>query len=400
MAQITSYQHSYSNSFVYLFANASATRTSVGEISITAEWTIDLTQSSYGYDGVRYLVLYIGSKDGTKYFSSALPRTSWFKGEKYTGSCVFENIPLDESSTQITIGFGVSDSQSSTGSNTQMVWNGSSSVTNPNAGQGANEWEYTPTIQFNPITDITPWYTPCVAPTLFEVSPGVFEDTVSCKLEGIQGGNHNDVTGYQIESSNSVDGVAWSDWVYAFSSGDEELTGITIERGSHLKLRIRVCGSAGESYFSEWKESNIVIRNSLPLRPTSPVISANKVAPGDIVTVSWTASTDIDDNHAGYNLAQSVNGGEYEIISTDTTTSRQVNIDFAGGDVVVFAVQAIDALGATSDWLELGTVSVAMFSNIYHDNTWNSYVGGIYEDSTTNRCMAYIYENGSWHVYS
>ena len=248
MAQITTNQHSYSNASALLNVEATATRTGAGTVSITAEWNIYTAGSSYA-GATRYLVLFIGSASGSQYYSAAIG-SNWNAQTTYEGTQTFTGIPLSADATEITIGFGVSGSNTSLSSSGTLIWNGSASVSSST---------YDPDIQFNKITGIAKGITACTAPTSFTVSPEVYENTVTLTWSGAKGGTNNAITGYDTQFCTSDDGVTWRGWA---NRGTETSSPATSSpgraRGMYIKYRIRTMGEAGSAYYSDWKESNAV----------------------------------------------------------------------------------------------------------------------------------------------
>lgn len=254
MAQITTNQHSYSNVAALLNVEATATRTGTGTVSITANWHIYTAGSSYS-GATRYLVLLIGSESGPMYYSTAIG-SNWSKQTDYEGSYTFAGIPLSADVTEITIGFGVSGSNTSLSKNGTLIWNGKSEVSSS---------YHDPDIQFNKITGIEKGYTSCTAPTSFTASPEVFENSVALAWSEATGGTNNTITGYEIEYATSLDGSAWSSWAALKTvTGTSTADVPGIDRGQYVKYRIRTQGSAGEQYFSDWIESNISTKDDEP----------------------------------------------------------------------------------------------------------------------------------------
>lgn len=108
-------------------------------------------------------------------------------------------------------------------------------------------------------------YTACTAPTSFVVSPVVFDADVLLSWSGATDGANNSITGYEIEYATSLDGSAWSGWGVlktVTGTSTEDVPGI--DRGQYVKYRIRTQGSAGDLYFSDWKESNIATKDNEP----------------------------------------------------------------------------------------------------------------------------------------
>lgn len=255
MAQITSYQHSYSNAQAYLHVSATAKRTGAGKVEITANWRIETHASFDQSDSPdRYLVLFVGSATGKQYF---LPMgiTAWKQYMTYTGQCVFTDVALASDATSVTIGFGVSWYESSfptivEGNPYPLLWNG----TSPNSNL-----PYKPDIQFGTLTGITQWYTACAAPTSVVLAPSVYKDSFTITWSGAKGGTNNPITGYALQLRRSADGVTWSGWVDSgiTTSGQSASPG-NVPWGGLVQYRVRTKGSAGEAYYSAWANGNVV----------------------------------------------------------------------------------------------------------------------------------------------
>ena len=130
MAQICSGQTSYSNPNATLAVSATATRTGMSTVTITASWTIYTAGSSQtsGSD-YRYLVLCNSSGTPIKY-SAALDngRGSWSSNTTYSGTITFTGVSASSTQTSLAIGFKVSASNTSVSSSGTLIWNGSKST--------------------------------------------------------------------------------------------------------------------------------------------------------------------------------------------------------------------------------------------------------------------------------
>lgn len=145
--QITSNQISYTSYYATLSVTAEAARAGTDAVTITAQWEIYTAGSSLT-SATRYLVLYVGSASGSKYYSAAIRSGSWSKETTYTGTATF-TVPLAADATEITIGFGVSDTNTAPGVNTTLIWNGNSQYDSTRSA-----------IQFATITGIPVGYVP------------------------------------------------------------------------------------------------------------------------------------------------------------------------------------------------------------------------------------------------
>lgn len=213
------------------------------------------------------------------------------------------------------------------------------------------------------------YYTACTAPSTFTASTAVFEDCIDLAWSGAKGGTSNAITGYSVQMAISTNGgSSWGGWASVWSNNQNEVTlyedwiyeryGIEINRGYLVKFRIRTEGAAGSSYYSDWKTSNTVRKNSLPGKPTNPKLSATLISSGTAVTASWSASSDVDGNHDGYRFSKRINGGEIQSISMNSAVSRSVTLTGKPGDVIELLVRAEDKLSAVSDYLSLGSITI------------------------------------------
>ena len=112
-------------------------------------------------------------------------------------------------------------------------------------------------------------YTKCTAPTAITISPSdIFEDSVTITWSGASGGTNNSIQKYDIQYITSSDNSTWRTWISltaystTVSNGSyvAQLSSI-VTRGDYVKFRIRTEGSAGSSYYSDYKESSSVMRN-------------------------------------------------------------------------------------------------------------------------------------------
>lgn len=106
--------------------------------------------------------------------------------------------------------------------------------------------------------------TACTAPTWFTLSPEKFNKVITLSWGGAQGGRRNDITGYDTQLMVSPDGIEWpTQWG---QRGVDESSPSTsqpgMERGYYVKYRIRTIGTAGEGYYSDWVESNVVQKSN------------------------------------------------------------------------------------------------------------------------------------------
>ena len=102
-----------------------------------------------------------------------------------------------------------------------------------------------------------------------------------------------------------------------------------------------------------------VSTNTAPTTPGSINVPSS-IMGGSTITVSWSASTDVEGNLAGYEVQKSVDGGSQwtQIYrSQSTATSAQDNVAF-GTASVMYRVRAFDTEGLESGWRTSSQVTV------------------------------------------
>ncbi len=139
--------------------------------------------------------------------------------------------------------------------------------------------------------------TACTPPTAFTVSQTVAEGDVTLSWSGAKAGAGNEISGYQIEYSDSVNGTSWGAFQllkkissYAATSGNLVVSPPTT-RGSYRRFMIMTVSSEGASYSSiNVPSSNTVRKNILPTIPAVFSVSPAVYIEGD-VTIRWDGIT-------------------------------------------------------------------------------------------------------------
>lgn len=243
-------------------------------------------------------------------------------------------------------------------------------------------------------------YTNCTAPTVFNVNPNPFESTINISWDGASSGTNNSITGYTLEYSTSSDNASWGNWSQfenissTDTNGNTTFAGATINRGNYIKFRIKALGTAGEIYYSPYKESKVIRRNSLPNPPNNFSVSVSSYVIGERINLSWTESIDIDSNISHYKIeyCTSVNRDTWsEWMQLTSTTELMYSFIpkpsfLANQSYVKFRVCTEDNLGASSsDYKESIPVQ-------RDDNTGVRFgINGQYA-----KAYLYVGKNGSW----
>lgn len=153
----------------------------------------------------------------------------------------------------------------------------------------------------------------------------------------------SNLAGYRLE--RSVAGGAWSQ-VYqgtALSSTQAITKGWTT-----VAFRVKAYDTPGLESGYVTSPTRTIINNSAPAVPGSINVPSS-IRANTSITISWTASTDVDGNLSGYRLERSVDGGGYTQVYQGTALSSSQAIT-AGWKTVAFRVKAYDAEGLESGY--------------------------------------------------
>lgn len=204
-------------------------------------------------------------------------------------------------------------------------------------------------------------YTPitaCSAPTAASVAPSLCENDPTLSASGASGGSANAITGYEIQYAESANGTTYGEWTAlktVSTTGKSLSTSVALPsvRAYSRKYRIRTRGAAGSSYYSGWKETNAIKRNSLPTAPTAFAATPEVYVSGAIA-LTYSGATDPDGNLSTHNIQYATKSGvEAWGAWADLTNGITAHTpSLSPGQSIKYRVRAVDALGAVSDWLE------------------------------------------------
>lgn len=162
--------------------------------------------------------------------------------------------------------------------------------------------------------------------------------------------------GYEVEKSTNG-GSTWTQ-IYkgtALSSSDNVASGT-----ASVMYRARAYDSEGLK--SGWRTSALVavINNTAPTMP-AVITVPETVRGGTAITISWTASSDEQNDLEGYTLEKSTDGGTswtqiYQGSATNTT-----NTVAFGTESVMYRVRAYDSQGLTSGYRS--SIQIAVINN-------------------------------------
>lgn len=209
------------------------------------------------------------------------------------------------------------------------------------------------------LTTYTP--TACKAPTSASVAPSLCENDPTLSTSGAAGGTINAITGYEIQYAESANGTTYGSWTAlktVSTTGTSLSTTVTLPsvRGYSRKYRLRTLGAAGASYYSAWKETNAVKRNSLPTAPTSFTASPEVYVSGAIA-LTYSGATDPDGNLSTHNVQYATKSGvgAWSAWANLTNGITSHTPTLSPGQSIKYRVRAVDALGAVSSYKESNT---------------------------------------------
>lgn len=246
------------------------------------------------------------------------------------------------------------------------------------------------------------------APTTFTATPSIFENVVNLSWEGAKVGTNNNITSYYIDKSENG-GSSWN-FVKTVSStatkASTQHTSYTPARGTSVKYRIRTQGSAGASYYSAWKESGTVKRNSAPLPPTVFQTSKTAFHENEPLVLTWSGASDPDNKIKGYRIKQrkTVDGewSEWEnltIVLTEATDGTfDVYSNVNNGEAIQYGIETIDHFDIASTLKTSDIITREDFTGlkVYTEGEWAKVTPYVFIDGQWKEAKAFYRENGQW----
>lgn len=249
-----------------------------------------------------------------------------------------------------------------------------------------SDWKYSSTIR-------RASYTKCSAPTSISFTNGVsnntFEDSITFSWNGASGGTSNSIVGYDIRCAVYNSAGTSIEKYCSLSGTQNSLTSISstsnkgsktatlswVTRGRKIVIQIRTKGSAGSSYYSDWKNSTAITRNlySDCVAPTTVTLTSEKDLNGNThsdifesqVTIKWSgAIAGANNSITGYYIQVRLKDdetGEWEKVyydlngETDSTTDKatQINTTSSGGSIT-----------AILDWIPRGKTATIIMATL------------------------------------
>ena len=106
-------------------------------------------------------------------------------------------------------------------------------------------------------------YTACGAPTSCAVDSTLSLVATMLRWSGATAGYGNTISKYEVQRRSQAPGGSWSAWsAFETTSGTSLSVSPPATAGHYYQYRVRAQGTAGEAYYSEWKESTNTLRKA------------------------------------------------------------------------------------------------------------------------------------------
>ena len=106
-------------------------------------------------------------------------------------------------------------------------------------------------------------WTACSAPTACAVDSTLSLVATTLRWSGATAGYGNPISKYEVQRRSQAPGGSWSAWsAFETTSGTSLSVSPPATAGHYYQYRVRAQGTAGEAYYSSWKESTNTLRKA------------------------------------------------------------------------------------------------------------------------------------------
>lgn len=136
-------------------------------------------------------------------------------------------------------------------------------------------------------------YTACGAPTACAVDSALSLVATTLRWSGATAGYGNPISKYEVQRRSKAPGGTWSAWsAFETTSGTSLSVSPPATAGHYYQYRVRAQGTAGEAYYSSWKESTNTLRKAHKTIPafTDPTLIVGQT---DVKAVHITELQDV-----------------------------------------------------------------------------------------------------------
>jgi hypothetical protein len=209
------------------------------------------------------------------------------------------------------------------------------------------------------------------APTSCSLNATLAEGNVTLSWTGATGGAGNAISAYEIQYSESVDGIIWGEWIALSTVNSTATNGNTSvapssTRGNYRRFQVRTCGSAGSAYYSGWIISSNYVRKNILATPPQTFTANPAVYIGNQVTVAWSGVSPGTSAIKQYVIQESVSGdnqsswSSWETVATvnssETSGSAAINASTVPRTYTRYRIAVTDDLGGMTAYVLSNTV--------------------------------------------
>ena len=136
-------------------------------------------------------------------------------------------------------------------------------------------------------------YTACGAPTACAVDSALSLVATTLRWSGATAGYGNPISKYEVQRRSKAPGGDWSAWsAFEITSGTSLSVSPPATVGHYYQYQVRAQGTAGEAYYSDWKESTNTLRKAHKTIPvfTDPTLIVGQT---DVKAVHITELQDV-----------------------------------------------------------------------------------------------------------
>ncbi len=246
--------------------------------------------------------------------------------------------------------------------------------------------------------------TACTAPTSFTASSTNFYSQVTLAWSGASSGVANTISSYSIEYRTSSDNSTWSSWaslatIYSSATSGSYTTTPAISAGYYIQYQIKTCGTAGSSFYSGWTASSSVRKSSSPTTVSYVTLSVSKYSQGENVTISWPASSDIDNDISYYKIEYSKNNSSWNALTTTTAlyyTFAPTLIE--DEEFVKFRICTVDSKGNVSGYKESSVLYREDYSGVKlcQSGTYSKISVMVCNSGVYGKAQVYVCKSGTY----
>ena len=186
--------------------------------------------------------------------------------------------------------------------------------------------------------------------------------THTLSWSGATHGAGNTIAAYELQCSESTDASTWGVWsaltvVSTTATSGNQSVNPSATAGTYRRFRLRIQGTAGETYYSDWLVSSNSVRRNIP--PTAPTVFTASPVVYDVGTIvlAWSGivagtSTIRQVVIQQATSADGVTWGAYESLTTITTSATSGTYEATASNIsgmsTLYRLSGTDTLNSIS----------------------------------------------------